>query len=88
MSIMQKISDLRAILPSSDGQFVPCPSIMTEEELTLIRFLQIPEISKARSHENVIEHLNSYQNLCFHCPFVGVEGEEFTGEPLKLGAPQ
>jgi len=44
MSSTQQISRLTAILPRSDGEFEPCPTVMTEEEL--IRFLRIPEISK------------------------------------------
>ena len=37
MNRMQQYSTVAAILPSPDGRFVPCPSVMTEEEL--IRFL-------------------------------------------------
>jgi hypothetical protein len=61
MSIMQKNSDQPAILPSPDGQFLPCPTVMTEEEL--IRFLRIPEISKAKSYQNVIENLKRTRGL-------------------------
>ena len=61
MSIMQKNSDRPAILPSPDGQFLPCPTVITEEEL--IRFLRIPEISNAKSPRNVIENLKRTRSL-------------------------
>ena len=41
--------------------FVPCPELMTEDELAL--FLRIAEISNSRDHHNVIEHLKRYRNL-------------------------
>jgi len=50
-----------AILPGSDSQFVPCPTVMTEEEL--IRFLRIPEISNAKNHRHVIENLKRKHGL-------------------------
>jgi hypothetical protein len=50
-----------AILPSSEGQFGLCPTVMTEEEL--IRFLRIPEISHAKNHQNVIENLKRKYGL-------------------------
>ena len=37
-------------LPGSDSEFVPCPTVMTEEEL--IRFLRIPGISIAKNHRH------------------------------------
>jgi hypothetical protein len=38
---------------------------MTEEEL--VRFLRIPEISKAANHKHVIENLKRMHNLpCIH----------------------
>jgi len=49
------------ILPDSDGEFSPCPTVMTEEEL--IRFLRIPEISNARNHRHVIENLKRKHGL-------------------------
>ena len=61
MSSTQQISRLTAILPRSDGEFEPCPTVMTEEEL--IRFLRIPEISNARSHRNVVENLKRTRGL-------------------------
>ena len=50
-----------AILPSTEGEFGLCPTVMTEEEL--IRFLRIPEISNARSHRNVVENLKRTRGL-------------------------
>jgi hypothetical protein len=50
-----------AILPGPNGEFIPCPSVMTEEEL--IRFLRIPEISKAKNHRYVIENLKRMHSL-------------------------
>ena len=39
-----------AVLADGNGGFVPCPELMTQEEL--IRFLRIPEITKA--HEAIL----------------------------------
>jgi hypothetical protein len=50
-----------AILTGSEGEFGFCPTVMTEEEL--IRFLRIPEISKARSHRNLVENLKRTRGL-------------------------
>jgi hypothetical protein len=50
-----------AILPGSDGEFIPCPSVMIEEEL--IRFLRIPEISNSKNHRHVIENLKRTHGL-------------------------
>ncbi len=50
-----------AILPGSDGAFVVCPTVMTEEEL--IRFLRIPEISGATPYGNVIQNLKRVHGL-------------------------
>ena len=49
------------VLPSPEGEFEPCPTVMTEEEL--IRFLRIPEVSNARSYRNVIENLKRRYGL-------------------------
>jgi hypothetical protein len=41
------------------------PELMTEEDL--IRFLRIPDISKASDYHNVIEHLKRVHDLpCIH----------------------
>lgn len=49
------------VLPDGHGGFVPCPAVMTEEEL--IRFLRIPEISNAKHPRNVIENLKRMRGL-------------------------
>ncbi|MDI9433130.1 MAG: hypothetical protein QM570_15550 [Planctomycetota bacterium] len=61
MNSTQQNSDLLAFLPSSDGTFSPCPTVMTEEEL--IRFLRIPEISIAGNYRHVIENLKRKHGL-------------------------
>jgi hypothetical protein len=48
-------------LPDGNGGFTVCPELLTEEEL--IRFLRIPEVSKARDHHNVIENLKRMHDL-------------------------
>ena len=50
-----------AIIPGPDGEFIPYPSVMIEEEL--IRFLRIPEISNAKNHRHVIENLKRKHGL-------------------------
>jgi hypothetical protein len=59
-STQQNIKSM-VILLVSDNEFVPCPTVMTEEEL--IRFLRISEISNARNHRNVIENLKRTHGL-------------------------
>ena len=54
-------SELPAILPGPEGAFVPCPTVMTEDEL--IRFLRIPEISSAGDYRHVIENLKRAHGL-------------------------
>jgi len=48
-------------LPDGDSCFVPCPELMTEQEL--ICFLRIPEISGSQNYHNVIEHLKKVRGL-------------------------
>jgi hypothetical protein len=50
-----------AALPDGHGGFIPCPELLTEEEL--IRFLRIPEISQAKDYHNVIENLKRMHEL-------------------------
>lgn len=58
-------TEIPTILLDGDGGFKLCPSLLTEDEL--IRFLRIPEISKARNYHNVIAHLKRFRNLpCIH----------------------
>ena len=61
MNSTQQYTALAAILPGPDGEFGPCPVVMTEEEL--IRFLHIPEISTASNHRHVIENLKRKHGL-------------------------
>ncbi len=61
MNSTQEQAELAAILPSPNGGFSPCPTVMTEEEL--IRFLRIPEISTATDHRHVIENLKRVHGL-------------------------
>jgi len=61
MNNTQEHIELTSILPSRDGGFSPCPTVMTEEEL--IRFLRIPEISTATNHHHVIENLKRVHGL-------------------------
>ena len=49
------------VLPDGNGGFIPCPELLTEEEL--IVFLRIPEISGSNNHHNVIEHLKRVRRL-------------------------
>jgi len=58
---MQESTEFTAVLRGPDGEFVPCPSVMTEEEL--IRFLRIPEISSSKNYRNVIENLKRTHGL-------------------------
>ena len=58
-------TEMSATLPDGNGTFKLCPNLLTENEL--IRFLRIPEISKAQNYHNVITHLKRYRNLpCIH----------------------
>ena len=58
-------TEIPTTLPKGNSGFEPCLSLMTEDEL--IRFLRIPQISKAQNLHNVIAHLKRYRNLpCIH----------------------
>ncbi len=61
MNSTQEYPELAAILPSPNGGFGVCPTVMTEDEL--IRFLRIPEISTATNHRHVIENLKRRHGL-------------------------
>ena len=50
-----------AVLPDGTGGFVPCPELLTEQEL--IRLLRIPEVSQAKDHRNVIGNLKRMHGL-------------------------
>lgn len=62
---MQQINDYglfsSGVLPDGNGGFTPCPCLMTEEEV--IRFLRIPETSKAQNYNNVVVNLKRMQGL-------------------------
>jgi len=54
-----------AMLPDGQGGSIPCPELMTQAEL--IRYLRIPEISKARDYDNVVDNLKRMHDLpCIH----------------------
>ena len=54
-----------AVLPDGNSGFTPCPDLLTEDEV--IRFLRIPEISRADNHRNVIANLKRFRGLpCVH----------------------
>lgn len=55
MNITYHNPEFPAILPGPTGEFLACPTVMTEEEL--IRFLRIPKTSNASNHRHVIENL-------------------------------
>ncbi len=48
-------------LPDGNGGFVPCPELMTEQEL--ICFLRIPKVSGSQNYHNVVEHLKKVRGL-------------------------
>ncbi|MCP4257852.1 MAG: hypothetical protein GY774_10040 [Planctomycetes bacterium] len=50
-----------AVVPDANGDFIPCPELLTEGEL--IKFLRIPQISSSKDYHNVIEHLKRYRDL-------------------------
>jgi hypothetical protein len=49
------------VLPDGNGDFTPCPELLTEEELVV--FLRIPEISNSQDYHNVIENLKRMHDL-------------------------
>ncbi len=51
----------QSIIPDGNGSFVPCPELMTEQEL--IHFLRIPEISTANDYSNTIANLKRMHDL-------------------------
>jgi hypothetical protein len=47
------------------GCTAACPDLLTEDEL--IRFLRVPEVSKAKNYRNVIANLKRFRGLpCVH----------------------
>ena len=58
-------TEIPATLPDGNGGLKSYLNLLTEDEL--IKFLRIPEISKAQDYHNVIAHLKRYRNLpCIH----------------------
>lgn len=59
------LASLGSVIPDGKGGFMPCPELMTEEEL--IEFLRIPVLSNAKNHSHVIENLKRMHDLpCIH----------------------
>jgi hypothetical protein len=50
-----------AVLPDSNGGFMPCTELLTEEELVI--FLRIPHVSNSKNYHNVIENLKRMHGL-------------------------
>ncbi len=50
-----------AVLPNGNGEFTPCPELLTEEELVI--FLRIPHVSNSKNYHNVIENLKRMHGL-------------------------
>ena len=60
-----KTTKIATILLQDNSYFAPSMSLLTEDEL--IKFLRIPQVSKAKNYHNVIAHLKRYRNLpCIH----------------------
>jgi hypothetical protein len=56
---------MATIMPDGNGGVMPCPELLTEEEL--IRLLRVPEVSKATDFHNVITNLKKQHGLpCIH----------------------
>jgi hypothetical protein len=52
---------ISSVPPNGNSSFVPCPELMTEDEL--IQFLRIPEISNSENYHNVIDNLKRVHGL-------------------------
>lgn len=50
-----------AVLANGNGDFAPCPELLTEAKFVI--FLRIPEISKSKDYHNVIENLKRMHDL-------------------------
>lgn len=50
-----------SVLPDGNGGLVPCPELMTEQEL--IYFLRIPQISRSKDPHNAVEQLKRFRAL-------------------------
>jgi len=49
------------VLSDGNGEFAPCPDLLTEEELVI--FLRIPHVSNSKNYHNVIENLKRMHGL-------------------------
>ena len=58
---IQNDMQVALVMPDGNGKFVPCPELLTEQEL--IQFLRIPEISKSKDYSNVIANLKRAHGL-------------------------
>ncbi len=54
-------NDYSAVLPDGNGGFVPCPELMTQDEL--VRYLRLPDVSKAKNYSHSIKHLADVHGL-------------------------
>lgn len=52
---------ISTVMPDGNGGVMPCPELLTEEEL--IRLLRVPEISKSTDYHNVIANLKRIHDL-------------------------
>ncbi len=50
-----------AVLADGNGDFAPCPELLTEEELII--FLRIPHVSNSKNYHNAIENLKRMHDL-------------------------
>ena len=65
MNVESKNTSFIAILPGIDGDWRPCPELLTENEL--IQYLRIPEVSQAKDFRNTVYNLKRMHNLpCIH----------------------
>ena len=65
MSKADQSQSLIAILPGAEGEWRPCPELMTEAEV--IEYLRIKEVSSAKNLHNVVENLKRVHDLpCVH----------------------
>ena len=59
------VTEISTAFPEDNVSCNWCPTLLTEDEL--IKFLRIPQISKAKNYHNVIAHLKRYRKLpCIH----------------------
>ena len=65
ISPYETIPSCGPFMQDENGKWQPVPDLMTEDEL--IRYLRIPEVSKAQDYHNVIANLMRMRDLpCLH----------------------